>query len=102
LYLLQVSNDQLRDHVWNLLRAKHFLKWRERHIVNFDFPRLPNLSYDFDSPLLLPPKPYTGCVQVGGRVSDVTGVGHVAWKLLPVWGRRTAAAVVAEDSSAAC
>lgn len=62
----QVSNDQLRDHVWNLLRAKHFLKWRERHIINFDFPRTPTMGYDFDSPLLLPPKPFTRCVQVGG------------------------------------
>ena len=27
---LLVSNDELRDHIWSLLRPKHFLKWKVR------------------------------------------------------------------------
>jgi proteinaceous RNase P len=30
---LLISNDELRDHIWSLLRPKHFLKWKERHIA---------------------------------------------------------------------
>ncbi len=30
---LLVSNDEMRDHIWNLLRPKHFLKWKDRHVA---------------------------------------------------------------------
>ena len=33
---LLVTNDELRDHVFNSLRAEGFLKWKERHIARFD------------------------------------------------------------------
>ena len=29
-----ISNDQMRDHHFQMLSMKHFLKWRERHWVN--------------------------------------------------------------------
>ena len=32
-----ISNDQMRDHHFNMLSMKYFLKWRERHWVNFEF-----------------------------------------------------------------
>eukprot|EP00798_Chlamydomonas_sp_ICE-L_P020025 gene20025-26740_t len=32
-----ISNDELRDHIFGLLRPKHFLKWKERHIVHYRF-----------------------------------------------------------------
>jgi hypothetical protein len=34
---LLVSNDELRDHVFSLLRPRHFLKWRVRHIAQFRY-----------------------------------------------------------------
>lgn len=38
---LLVSNDELRDHIWSLLRPKHFLKWKERHIARFNYMAAP-------------------------------------------------------------
>ncbi|KIY94109.1 hypothetical protein MNEG_13854 [Monoraphidium neglectum] len=38
---LLVTNDQLRDHVWAMLRPKHVLKWRERHIARYSIPMSP-------------------------------------------------------------
>jgi hypothetical protein len=54
---LQVSNDQLRDHVWNLLRPKHMLKWTQRHIIRFSF------NFHKTEAYLQNPLPYTPCVQ---------------------------------------
>jgi len=58
---LLVSNDELRDHIFQLLRPKHFLKWKQRHIARYGFAHaggaagyLPHLSL---------PRPYTACVQ---------------------------------------
>jgi proteinaceous RNase P len=36
-----VTNDQLKDHVWAMLRPKHILKWRERHIARYSIPAPP-------------------------------------------------------------
>lgn len=55
--LLQVSNDQLRDHVWNLLRPKHMLKWTQRHIIRYYF------NFAKTEAFLQYPLPYTPCVQ---------------------------------------
>ncbi|KAF8071299.1 hypothetical protein HT031_001382 [Scenedesmus sp. PABB004] len=54
---LLVSNDQLRDHVWSLLRPKHMLKWAQRHIVRFSF------NFEKTQAFLAFPLPYTPCVQ---------------------------------------
>jgi len=35
--LVMVSNDQMRDHHFQMLSTRKFLKWRERHWVNFHF-----------------------------------------------------------------
>jgi hypothetical protein len=46
-----ISNDQMRDHHFQLLSMKHFLKWRERHWVNFEFfDRDRNTRPTFDFP----------------------------------------------------
>ncbi|KAK9153728.1 hypothetical protein Sjap_001208 [Stephania japonica] len=34
---LLVSNDEMRDHIFELLRRNFFLKWKERHQVHFIF-----------------------------------------------------------------
>lgn len=55
---LLVSNDELRDHIFSLLRPKHFLKWKERHIAHYYFKDLSSYRFELD----LPP-PYSRCVQ---------------------------------------
>jgi proteinaceous RNase P len=49
-----VSNDELRDHIWAMLRPKHFLRWKVRHIASYSFPGAAQLQ---------PPLPFTPCVQ---------------------------------------
>jgi proteinaceous RNase P len=75
-----VTNDEMRDHVFQLLRPKHFLKWKERHVVRYDFggagaAQAPGGPAIGGAPRLFFPKPFTSCVQ---RV-DATG----AW-MIPV------------------
>lgn len=52
-----ISNDELRDHIWSLLRPKHFLKWKAGHITHYSFP-----GPDTYPTLLLPPS-FTSCIQ---------------------------------------
>jgi hypothetical protein len=53
----QVSHDQMRDHVWSMLRPKHMLKWRQRHVIDYTF------SFSKEQFFPLEPRPYTPCVQ---------------------------------------
>ncbi|MEW5317852.1 MAG: hypothetical protein WDW38_009116 [Sanguina aurantia] len=46
----------LRDHIFSLLRPKHFLKWKARHIAGYTY------SMSGRPELILPPS-YTHCVQ---------------------------------------
>ena len=32
-----VSNDEMRDHQFSLPVARTFLRWRDRHVVQFNF-----------------------------------------------------------------
>lgn len=42
---LVVTNDEMRDHHFQMLAPKFFLRWKERHQVRFDFGEyLPHLS----------------------------------------------------------
>jgi hypothetical protein len=41
---LLISNDELRDHIFSLLRPKHFLKWKARHIARYSFGPSPPSS----------------------------------------------------------
>ncbi|PSC70853.1 pentatricopeptide repeat [Micractinium conductrix] len=52
---LLVSNDEMRDHIFQLLAPKYFLKWKQRHQVKYHFG-LGGLELDY-------PAPYTTCVQ---------------------------------------
>lgn len=54
---LQVSNDQMRDHVWSMLRPKHMLKWRQRHVIDYSFSQDHTQFYPRE------PLPYTPCIQ---------------------------------------
>jgi hypothetical protein len=69
-----VSNDEMRDHHFNMLHASSFLKWKERHVVHFEIPH----AYTHDPlheaarPLLLPPLPYSHQMQQSG-----SGVWHL-------------------------
>jgi proteinaceous RNase P len=53
---LLVSNDLLRDHIFQLLRPKHFIKWSERHVARYTFTPDARLSLQY-------PAPFTACVQ---------------------------------------
>ncbi len=59
---LLVSNDELRDHIFSLLRPKHFLKWKQRHIAKYDFGSGSAMGGHVSFDLVLP-DPYTACVQ---------------------------------------
>lgn len=58
---LLISNDELRDHIFQLLRPRHFLKWKERHIAHYGF------AYSGQQQGFIPhiafPAPYTACIQ---------------------------------------
>jgi proteinaceous RNase P len=47
----------MRDHVWSMLRPKHMLKWRQRHVIDYTF------SFSKEQFFPLEPRPYTPCVQ---------------------------------------
>ncbi|KAL4853023.1 Proteinaceous RNase P 2 [Chlorella vulgaris] len=52
---LLVSNDEMRDHIFQLLAPKYFLKWKQRHQLRYHFgPEGLSLKY---------PAPYTTCTQ---------------------------------------
>lgn len=66
---LMISNDEMRDHIFTLLRPKHFLKWKVLHIVHYSFTGAQQAS------LTLPPK-YSPCTQelsMGGWMLPVAG-----------------------------
>eukprot|EP01025_Chloroclados_australasicus_P036434 TRINITY_DN3714_c0_g2_i1.p1 TRINITY_DN3714_c0_g2~~TRINITY_DN3714_c0_g2_i1.p1 ORF type:complete len:609 (-),score=61.33 TRINITY_DN3714_c0_g2_i1:438-2264(-) len=55
-----VSNDELRDHIFELIRPKYFLKWKDRHQIHYRF------QVQGKSPkcmVLDHPPNYTTCVQ---------------------------------------
>ncbi|XP_021901421.1 proteinaceous RNase P 2 [Carica papaya] len=53
---LLVTNDEMRDHIFELLGSSFFLKWKERHQVRYTFPK--------GSLKLQMPSPYSLAIQV--------------------------------------
>lgn len=47
----------MRDHVWSMLRPKHMLKWKQRHMIDYTFSFNKDVFYPQE------PRPYTPCVQ---------------------------------------
>ena len=69
-----VSNDEMRDHHFNMLHAKTFTKWKERHIIHFEIPWSSSKDADKPRPInLLPPLPYSHAMQE----STSTGAWHL-------------------------
>ena len=56
---LLVSNDECRDHIFQLLAPKYFLKWKERHLVRYEFVH--------GAPTIQLPSLYTCCTQQLGN-----------------------------------
>ena len=70
-----ITNDQMRDHHFQMLSARYFLKWRERHVVRFGFERLNDLKCP---PTLWFPLPYSTQIHVnllGAPKIEVLGGG---------------------------
>ena len=66
-----ITNDQMRDHHFQMLSSKHFLKWRERHVVRFGFDQLYNQR---SPPILWFPLPYS--TQIHADAKCVGNVGE--------------------------
>ncbi|GAB4817091.1 hypothetical protein N2152v2_004137 [Parachlorella kessleri] len=52
---LLVSNDEMRDHIFQLLAPKFFAKWKQRHQLKYRFG-VGGLQFEY-------PPPFTTCVQ---------------------------------------
>lgn len=52
-----VSNDEMRDHLFNLLAPKYFNKWKQRHQMRYTF------SGDPTTLVFQNPPPFTTCTQ---------------------------------------
>jgi len=61
-----VSNDEMRDHLFNLLAPKYFKKWKQRHQTRYSF------SGDPDTLVLENPPPFTRCTQVLRKENGAT------------------------------
>eukprot|EP01024_Parvocaulis_polyphysoides_P032742 TRINITY_DN29276_c0_g2_i2.p1 TRINITY_DN29276_c0_g2~~TRINITY_DN29276_c0_g2_i2.p1 ORF type:complete len:358 (+),score=30.00 TRINITY_DN29276_c0_g2_i2:81-1154(+) len=60
-----ISNDELRDHIFQLIRPKYFLKWKDRHQIRYLFNWFKgDTTIKFEHP-----PDYTTCVQ---ELSDGT------------------------------
>ncbi len=74
-----ISNDEMRDHHFVLLHNKSFLRWKERHVVHFNYrtQRIAGaVGVVRDAgllPLLEPPQPYSPLMQM----DPVSGAWHV-------------------------
>ena len=55
-----VSNDKLRDHIFDLLRPRFFLKWRDNQICKYDVTTHADRSITAE--VQSPPK-FTSCIQ---------------------------------------
>jgi proteinaceous RNase P len=53
---LLVSNDEMRDHMFQLLAPRYFARWKQRHQVRYHFAAGGDLALDY-------PPPYTTCAQ---------------------------------------
>eukprot|EP00887_Chlorella_sp_A99_P004138 scaffold23.g4138.t1 len=53
---LLVSNDEMRDHLFQLLAPKYFAKWKQRHQLRYAFTPDGHPLFDY-------PPPYTTCTQ---------------------------------------
>jgi proteinaceous RNase P len=71
---LLVSNDEMRDHIFQLLAPKYFYKWKQRHQVKYTF-----LWPEYEAPPMVSctyPPPFTTCLQqlsCGSWVFPVAG-----------------------------
>lgn len=71
-----VSNDEMRDHLFNLLAPKYFNKWKQRHQMRYSFNGDPS-TLSFESP-----PPFTRCTQMlrkrSGETSWMFPIGRIA------------------------
>jgi len=73
-----ISNDQMRDHIFQLLSPKFFPKWRARHQVTFEF---------WDETLTFQrPAKFSTCIQRGKLPAAGGGAAAAGWHFPPSEG----------------
>lgn len=70
---LLLSNDEMRDHIFQLLAPKYFGKWKQRHQLRYSFDEAGAAVFQYTAP-------FTTCVQY------LPGPG--AWLLPPAEGEQ--------------
>jgi proteinaceous RNase P len=75
-----ISNDQMRDHIFQLLSPKFFPKWRERHQVTFEF-------WD-DTLTFQRPAKFSTCIQRDAPPAAEAGPAAAGWHFPPSEGDR--------------
>lgn len=81
-----VSNDKLRDHVFDLLRPRFFLKWKNNQIWKYDVTTHDDWSVTAE---IHPPPLFTNCVQ---KIEE-----SGAW-MFPIAGEECEEGEAAQDS----
>ena len=70
-----ITNDLMRDHHFKMLSHKCFLKWRERHVVNFMFPG----RSEGAQPTFIFPQPFSIRIQRHVFERKAEGVSVTHW-----------------------
>ena len=68
-----ISNDEMRDHHFAMLWPPAFVRWKERHVLHFEFPHS-LLGGSDPPPLLIEPRPYSHAMQEDAAAG---GVWHI-------------------------
>ena len=72
--ILAITNDEMRDHHFQMLAQGSFLRWKERHQVHFDFGTY-NKALGRREVLLKYPSPYSRRIQ---RINGKNGADAIA------------------------
>lgn len=59
---LLLSNDEMKDHLFQLLAPKYFKKWTERHQIKYGFVSGPLLQAEY-------PAPFSTAIQVNPKLA---------------------------------
>jgi hypothetical protein len=64
-----VTNDEMRDHHFKMLRPRWFMRWKERHQVRFKFGKFDKTEHRRSLETTIPP-PYSHRIQIYDPLSS--------------------------------